>query len=235
MLNHRTAYSDSANETQSLLKLGTSGNRSLDAVSRALGSSLYIIDAVNGIADLDNISRVDDSGSIISEMISNSIKRSGDFTGDTFDEQPLRGFSLRTVYARANEEVIIETMLSKDRLFVNLSGFFGGQRSADVEWSVMQADGHALPEWMNMAGGREIIAQVPDNEEKISLRVVATFPDGSVVQRYVSVNLQTGEMTPLAQPREGRLVPPTFSDMLDDKADLNLQQQLFLGDLLRAG
>ena len=86
------------------------------------------------------------------------------------------------------------------------------------------ADGRPLPDWIKRDTGRTFIAEVPSHAQPLNLKIIATFPNGSSVERYVMIDLKTGEIRPLKPPRAGYPFPPLFQDMFLNHAGLNGQR-----------
>lgn len=206
------------------------GHRGLDAVSRALNSRHYILNAVNGIFANDATGTLRGDADIVSETVDAvSYSHSGNSAGQ-FNAGPLKGFVLRTAYADANVEMIVETLIGKQSLYLNLTGINHGASDAAVEWTLMLADGRPLPDWIKRDNGRTFIAEVPPGANQVSLKIFATFPDGSAVERYITIDLRTGEIMPIKPPRAGRFVPPVFKDMLIKHTGLTTGEQRRLAD-----
>ena len=207
------------------------GHRSLDAVARAMTARQYILNAVNGIAD-GNGQATQGEADITSEhaekiSYSQSALSQGRLTSD-----PLKGFALRTVYGSGGKELIVETLLGRDNLYLNFSGIDRSASNAVADWTVELADGRPLPDWIKRDSARSLISEVPSGVELLNLKISATFFDGSTVERYIAINLRTGEIIPIKPPRDGRFAPPVFGDMFDRHAALRRREQRWLGALI---
>ena len=80
-----------------------------------------------------------------------------------------------------------------------------------TRYSVLRADGRPIPDWMSSSGQGLFIGQHPVDVERIDLRIVATFADGSSITRYVSIDTTTGEIKPLKDRHANFDRPKTLS------------------------
>ena len=88
----------------------------------------------------------------------------------------------------------------------------------------MQADGTALPNWLDRAGKDLLIGQHEPNQEFITLKVEALYSDGSVVVEQVRIDTATGEIQPIKSGRQGALQPTMFNAQLRAKPMLSLDE-----------
>ena len=227
LVSERRAFnsdSDEPVEVTGAVLSAAAGHRGLDAVARALSSRHYILNAVNGMAGAYGDSAVRGDSDIEFEVAEPvSYARSGAAIG-RLNSEPLKGFVLRTAYSGGNQELIVETLVGRESVYFNFTGIVGGVSDAAVEWTLSMADGRPLPDWIRRDTGRTFIAEVPSHAQPLNLKIIATFPNGSSVERYVMIDLKTGEIRPLKPPRAGHPFPPLFQDMFFKHAGLNGQR-----------
>ncbi len=95
---------------------------------------------------------------------------------------------------------------------VNRDGTTGWIGSSEpASYSVTLADGRALPDWLAPGGKGLYFGQRPANVERIELRVVATFADGTSMTRYITIDTVSGELEPLPDKHAVLDMPRMFS------------------------
>ena len=126
------------------------------AVTRAMNARQYILNAVNGIPDMDPQASPRGDADLVSERAeqisyNHTARSQGRATSDG-----LKGFALRTVYGSGGEEMIVETLLGRDHLYLNFTGIDRGASNAAAEWTVVLADGRPLPNWIKRDSTRAV-------------------------------------------------------------------------------
>jgi len=56
----------------------------------------------------------------------------------------------------------------------------------------MQADGRALPGWLNRAGPELLVGERPADSERVELRIIAVLSDGTTIERDVVIQTSSG-------------------------------------------
>ena len=102
-----------------------------------------------------------------------------------------------------------------------------------VDYTVELANGQALPRWLSYNGQRVIMGERPADVEKIELHITARLSDGSVIERDVVVQTNSGEIKPLTPMRRSEVVP-LFTDQLRQHAALQYNRPTEFAALLRA-
>ncbi len=81
-----------------------------------------------------------------------------------------------------------------------------------VDYSVTQADGRALPQWLERPSNDMLQGRWSPNMEALDLRVRATLSDGRVINQDMRINFKTGEVKTLAQKRADHV--PMFNEQV---------------------
>ena len=90
-----------------------------------------------------------------------------------------------------------------------------GRDVAVVRYGVTQADGRPLPGWLREADKGQLMGLRPADAGRIELRIVAQFSDGSTMTRFVTIDTNSGEISPLRGRDLSQAAPRTFSEHFD--------------------
>jgi Cadherin-like domain len=130
----------------------------------------------------------------------------------TWDIEGLTGFSLRFTFAEDRithdtAQVVFESMVRERTLIVRMSSRELLAHAHVVEYRVMQADGRALPAWLDRAGPQLLIGERPADAEEIQLRVIAVLSDGTAIEHSIKIQTMSGEIQPLTSGKRADLAP----------------------------
>ena len=168
----------------------------LDAVEAANNSTIYFGDSFDD-KPADNTGLWDISG-VKGFSVSFSISESAQTTGS---ESELSLFPLRigSPEAESKDKLIVKSILRDRSLFLEVDYTINSDPNLlATSISVLQADGNPLPEWLRIDDkGGLISGEPPVGTETIELRIEVTLSDGTVVIRYLDVNVTSGEIAAL--------------------------------------
>jgi hypothetical protein len=83
------------------------------------------------------------------------------------------------------------------------------------QWlDVRQSDGTPLPEWLRHVQDGEFAGTPPQNVESIQLKVIVHLDNGQDVTREITLDLKTGEITPVETKSSSALENALFSRQL---------------------
>ena len=118
-------------------------------------------------------------------------------------------------------QLIIETYVRERILFIDVNNTFDPTRDGTVvRYHVEQADGTPAPDWIRIVRDGFIVAERPVNLFDLRLKISAEMSDGTRISRSVQIDGPTGEIQPLADGEESRLLNGpsaenrTFGDQL---------------------
>ncbi|MGQ0672289.1 MAG: Ig-like domain-containing protein, partial [Hyphomicrobium sp.] len=137
----------------------------------------------------------------------------------TWTPEGLSGFSLRFAFAgdpsaTHHAEIVLESLVHDRTLIVRLSSTEIPEHAHVVEYRVLQADGRALPDWLDRAGPEVLIGERPADSERVELRVIAVLSDGTTIERQVVIQTNSGEIQPLNPGQRAELLP-MFTDQIE--------------------
>jgi hypothetical protein len=111
----------------------------------------------------------------------------------------LSGFSLRLGLANSGTEsgsksqVIIETLVRERTLAIQLSSTAVTGKQI-VDYRVLGSDGGPQPGWLDRVGTNFLIGQRPADVDRIGLRVIVVYVDGSSEVKDVQIETMSGEI-----------------------------------------
>ncbi|MEO1206585.1 MAG: hypothetical protein AAFV45_09650, partial [Pseudomonadota bacterium] len=145
----------------------------------------------------------------------------GRFSG--LDVQALVGFSVRMDVdgvgavgdSTRSGQIIVDTLKRDEIIYVEIGNSLNldGDRRV-TGYSVVQADGSPLPEWVHQADEGLLLAEAPVSGGELSLKISASTSDGTTVTRSVTLQLATGEVQELAE--KGANAAKTFQQQLQE-------------------
>ena len=124
-------------------------------------------------------------------------------------------------------QIVIEALVRDRTLIVQLSSTAeAGKRVAD--YRVLSADGGPVPGWLDRANAGLFIGERPANVDRVGLRVIVVYSDGTSETKVIIIETMSGEIKTLAPDQRTELRLPfmeqlaaryTFADgALDDLA-----------------
>ena len=126
----------------------------------------------------------------------------------TSDVQALVGYSIRMDIAGTatagdsvqDAQIVVDTLLRDQVIFVEIGSTL--ELKSDhhiVNYSILQADGRPLPNWINQAGNGLLLVEPPANGGEIDLMIIAEHANGSTTIKAVTIQLETGQVNHLQQ------------------------------------
>ncbi len=219
----------------------------LNSIADGISAQGIVVATANQIGNLGGL-----SGHTVSSTVG------GDITGTTktiwqsgfateshsaratmlWQPEGLTGFSLRSTFAMDSStgreaQVVVESLVRDRSLILRLSSTEVLGKAHVVDYSVELANGQALPRWLSYNGQRVVMGERPADVERIELHITATLSDGSVIERDVVVQTNSGEIKPLTPMRRSDVVP-LFTDQLRQHAAVQHSHSLEFSTLLRA-
>ncbi len=197
-----------------------------------LSSDGIVLRAVNGVDDLGSIGgrlfsdgflgRIIDDVERLEELARQAESFSGRGAG-FWDLQGLTGFSLRADLVEpdggfSGGQIVVDTLVRDRTVFVSISDTLAAAslHGPAIAYEVQSVDGGPLPEWLDFPANGSVLANPPAGETSLELEIVARFADGARVVHPVSLDLITGEVSPLAAASSG---PGTFLEEVERQAD----------------
>ncbi|MFT5395760.1 MAG: hypothetical protein ACI85N_000948, partial [Gammaproteobacteria bacterium] len=168
----------------------------LDAVEGANSSTVYFGDAIDGEL-ADNTGLWDISG-VKGFSVSFSVSETRQGAGS---ESELSLFPLRvgTPEAESKDQLIVKSILRDRSLFLEVDYSINSDPNLlATSISVLQVNGSPLPDWLRVDDkGGLVSGEPPVGTEVIDLRIEVTLSDGTVIVRYIDVNVTSGEIAAL--------------------------------------
>jgi hypothetical protein len=185
-----------ANSLGSIAALGGADGAVLDAVEGANNQRIYFGDKVdNGLAD--SVGLWDVSG-IKGFSVSFSM---GELSQGS--ETGLSLFPLRVGISEveSKDQLIIKSILRDRTIFLEVDySISSNSNLSAANISVLQVNGSPLPDWLRIDdNGGLVSGEPPIGTDAVELRIEVTLSDGTVIVRYVDVNVNSGEIAALEQ------------------------------------
>ncbi|MEL6373758.1 MAG: Ig-like domain-containing protein, partial [Pseudomonadota bacterium] len=200
----------------------------------ALESEGIIVNTVNRIDSLGETAPLEGAKGIVNRVIreqweleemAQRAAAAFDSASEAWGARPLVGFSLRTFgtgfaggnFGAGDGQIIVDTLIRNRMLYVEITNSLNHAIHGPViAYRVTHANGGALPEWANHADFGMIMAHVPYDAQPLYLRISAKLQDGTVINHYVEIRTDSGQINPL-DPRslQGR----TFDDQARGERD----------------
>jgi VCBS repeat-containing protein len=203
-----------------------------------IGVSQIVLGTVNGVAGLGGLGALNSDTSDVVGVATEireperlrELAAGADriFTHDAgfWDIQALKGFSLVSSIedgASATAQlgrIKLDTLMRDRVIFVELltetdMGTLGNVQSV----SVSQADGRALPGWINRAENNLLIVEPPPEQADVGLEIVVTLESGATVSHRVAINLSDGNVREMAEPEQPNNRLGTFQQQVDEAAN----------------
>jgi VCBS repeat-containing protein len=215
----------------------------LGGMSGSLGTNGIIDKVANQISGLGGVNgtgnggRISGTGTLPVSSQPWSLENSADGpigagrSSGTFDPQGLTGFSLKfaadAIADAKSPQIVLNSLIHDRTLTLSLTSPDVKGHAKVVEFRVMQADGRPLPSWLHR-NGNVLQGQRPANAEVLTLKMIGILSDGTVVERAVTVQTNSGEVQPFSEDR--RVEAPSFSDQLKTFADAGLSADPSTGD-----
>jgi hypothetical protein len=157
-----------------------------------------VSDTVNAISRLSSIGRVPPTvGDVAGEtrgVGSNWWSGTYDF-GSTGGQ--LASFAHRPGGLSSGLDVDVQTLVRDRTLLVQFADASQHASAAPVEYRVQRADGSPLPPWLSQIGSNLVMGQCPPGMDRVSLRVIGIYKDGSSNVTDIEIDTVSGEIKPL--------------------------------------
>ncbi|MCB1483645.1 MAG: cadherin-like domain-containing protein, partial [Hyphomicrobiaceae bacterium] len=209
----------------------------LNSHASILSTERIVLDAVNSARSLNGMTELPSTDSVVG-FVNRAIDEQriaeaasdlqGDLNSQSWMPDGMMGFSLHSRIGEGHldnassldHKLVVEALVRDGTLYIQLKDFTALDTGHRVDWirrqgeaqfTVQLADGRPVPEWLSVSSQALLIGQRPANIESIDLRIVASFPDGATIIRYVSINTDTGEIEQIENRRAGLERPVTLS------------------------
>jgi hypothetical protein len=212
----------------------------LRSLAGQLGEHGAVLAAANGVRSLDGVGRITETGIVVETIRAERAREilfsaglNGKFQEYGYDG--LAGFSMRNNVPgnlgglSAREQVVIESLVRKDTLIIQISNTLQTGTKQIVDYRVMQSDGKPLPAWLDRAANDLLIGRRDVGTEVLLLKVEAVYSDGSVIVAEVQIDTATGEIKPIKVAGRDLPAPPMFGDQLQAPSQLTPDQIEGLG------
>ena len=203
----------------------------LGGISGQLSSEGIVVAAANGMSHLDGIARFSDRMPTVAKLLDKGqiLKLlDGAFTtgglpfDQSWDVSGLKGFSLKFNLgdggSSSGERLVLESLVRQETLVLRVTTEDVGHVEGDVEYKFQLADGRPLPAWLDRVGHDLVVGRHPPSVESVDLKVMAIFPDGRTITRFVTIQANTGEIQPMKD-RRAEISPPLFLDDVRKRID----------------
>jgi len=192
------AVIDAVSGAHSLGSVGSLGSDGavLDAVEGANSSTIYFGDSFDG--KLASNTGLWDVSGVKGFSVSFSVSESSQGSGS---ESGLSLFPLRVGVpeSESKDQLIVKSILRDRSLFLEVDYTINSDPNLlATSISVLQVNGSPLPEWLRVDdNGGLVSGEPPVGTDMIELRIEVTLSDGTVVVRYLDVNVTSGEIAAL--------------------------------------
>ena len=189
---------DAVSGAHSLGSVGSLGSDGavLDAVEGANSSTIYFGDSFDG--KLASNTGLWDVSGVKGFSVSFSVSESSQGSGS---ESGLSLFPLRVGVpeSESKDQLIVKSILRDRSLFLEVDYTINSDPNLlATSISVLQVNGSPLPEWLRVDdNGGLVSGEPPVGTDMIELRIEVTLSDGTVVVRYLDVNVTSGEIAAL--------------------------------------
>ncbi|HRD78057.1 MAG TPA: Ig-like domain-containing protein, partial [Hyphomicrobiaceae bacterium] len=192
------AVLDAVNEVASLGSM-SGGIRVTGIVIDTVNLVSPLGDLNNGVATVADVAAPLDLPRLKDLWHSTSIRAVNAAMGEP---ERLAGFSLRLGFTgfgmegSSRSHLIIETLVRDRTLAVQLSSTASIDKRI-VDYRVMRADGGPMPGWLDRIGLDLLIGQRPADVDRIALRIIIIFGDGTTELKDVEIDTMSGEIKTL--------------------------------------
>ena len=205
----------------------------LDAVEGAGKSSVYFGDLVeDDLADSEGL--FDVSGVKGFSVSFNLTELGGGSTGA--QDSSLFPLRIGNAEAEAQDQLVVKSLLRDRTIYLEVDYQINTSRDLNaVDYKVTELDGSALPDWLRIDDrGGLVSGEPPIGTEVIQLRVEVTLSDGTVIIRYMAVDVTSGEIAGLEQMDDNFIAGVgLFSNQLNELADSSDESlEALLADLM---
>ena len=204
----------------------------LGGISDRITADGPVDSVVNAFGTLNGISGLPTEGAVV-----HVVKQIGEWSDSTrrIDDltvQPLRGGSSIDFSSAGGERTWfkVDALFDQGFVYILISARDG---DAAVEFRVTQADGRALPEWLNVTSRGVTIGHAPAGLPFIDLRVQAVV-EGGVVEDTFRLDLLTGTIVDHTADRKAELDSGFFSERLGRELDGGIEEANVLARALRS-
>jgi VCBS repeat-containing protein len=197
----------------------------LNGSYKPLGLDRPLLTAVNGIKQLNTPHHFQIDGRIVDPLVIAMQGNLGQIGTNAFYNQT-SGLDLasRNTAAITSEtrltfqnEQHVGVSISVKRDSVSIKLRETGIINSEVcrKWvDVQQLDGNILPEWLKLMQDGEYAGQPPEGQETLNIKIIVRLEDGTEVERKATINLKTGEITPIQKQSDLQTPDALFSQQL---------------------
>lgn len=126
-------------------------------------------------------------------------------------------------------KIILDALVREGTLIIQIRGL--GDGGFD-DFRVMQADGRALPSWLDAVSGGLLIGQRPADAETLALRIFARDRDGHEVEQVFEVNAEFGDIEHKSSSEVTHDSAPMFQQQLGSQSMIEPNGVRHLRELL---
>ncbi len=230
---------DTVNQVNSLNSVGT------------IGADGVIVETANAIENLDGTGSIGETiDGVLTALSEDRVREVLEsfqlLYGQQFEAlepEGLSGFSLRQTVAAdtlndgsiRQGNVVIDTLVREDQLYVQVSGHTDTAGSEIVEFRFKRDDGRPLPDWLRATRGGLLIGHRPVNVDEVTVSVTAVFNDGTAQTTTVLIQARSGEIQLVEKMAAMDVEHRGFAGQLSDSEISQTQEIDALADALKTG